>query len=52
MVELVEEVVKVTAGELPLKGLSDGPIVVLEVEQAVFQLVQTGEVVWRQRLSL
>lgn len=51
-VDLSEEVVKVTAGELPLEGLGERAVVVLEGEKAFPQLLKRGEVVGRQSLSL
>jgi hypothetical protein len=47
-----EEFVEVTAGELPLEGLGKSAVVVLEGEKAFPQLLERGEVVGRQSLSL
>jgi hypothetical protein len=50
--EALDEVPKVPAGELPLEGTSDLLVMVLEAQDAVFELVGGGEVVGRQHLPL
>ena len=47
-----KEVVKVAAGKLPLERAGDRAVTVLEEEQALLELFQTGEVVGSQGFSL
>jgi hypothetical protein len=47
-----QEVVEVAAGELPLEWLSDRAVMVLEGEQVLLELLETGEVVGGQSFSL
>lgn len=51
-VDLGEQCSAVLAAELPLERASDGAVVILEAQQAVFDFSQGVEVVGREHLAL